>query len=77
MSVVCFAVSIGLINQAAWQVNVRNGWVKCLRGEEGSVQVCVCVVKAKREPAVAQHLVAHGWVSKDNCRYQPVPISLM
>lgn len=32
LSVVCFAVSAGLINQAAWQVNVRNGWVSVWRG---------------------------------------------
>ncbi len=82
VSVVFFAVSIGLINQAAWQVNVRNGWVSVWRGRRvvcRCICVCVCVrvARGKREPAVAQHLVAHGWVSKDNCRYQPVPISLM
>lgn len=74
-----FAVNIGLINQAAWQVNVRNGWVSVWRGgRTGSVQVHVCVcVEGKGEPAVAQLRVAHGSVSKDNCRYQPAPLSLM
>lgn len=26
VSAVCIALNIGLINQAAWQVNVKNGW---------------------------------------------------
>lgn len=55
---------------------------KSLEAEDGwcaGAWMCVQVrvVKGKREPAVARHLVTHGWVSKDNCRYQPVPISLM
>ena len=57
--------------------------VRGRRRESVQVRVCVCVCVCvcgeggKREPAVAQLQLAHGSVSRDNCRYQPAPISLM
>lgn len=65
-----FAASMALINQAAWQENVRNGWA-------GVWGEAMGVWWREREPVVAQLWVARGSVSRDNCRYQPAPISLM
>lgn len=41
--------AFGLINQAAWQVDVRNGWVKCQTVEECAVVRVCASVTGRRE----------------------------
>lgn len=67
------ALLIKLLGRWMW----RMGRCASKRGGGQCASASVWVVKGKREPAVAQHPVTHSWVSKDNCRYHSVPISLM